>query len=59
MVIRTFAAESLTYRASQNIDDAIQHYVAEGMDKGKANLEGMRQFAIEASIAKVYGSEAS
>lgn len=58
MVIRTFASESLTYRASQNIEDAIQHYIEEGMDKGKATLEGMRQFAIEASIAKIYGSEA-
>ena len=58
MAIRTFATESLTYRASQNIEDAIQQYVAEGMDKGKASLEGLRQYAIEASIAKVYGSEA-
>lgn len=57
MAIRTFASESLTYRASQNIDDAIEGYIAEGMDKGKANLEGIRQYAIEASIAKVYGSE--
>jgi alkylation response protein AidB-like acyl-CoA dehydrogenase len=58
MVIKTFASESLTYRASQNIEDSIQSYIAEGMDKGKATLEGMRQYAIEASIAKVYGSEA-
>ena len=57
MTILTFAAESLTYRATQNIDDAIQSYIAEGMDKGKASLEGLRQYAIEASIAKVYGSE--
>jgi len=57
MAIRTFAAESLVYRASQNIDDAINSYVAEGMDKGKASLEGLRQYAIEASIGKVYGSE--
>ena len=27
------------------------------MDKGKASLEGLRQYAIEASIGKVYGSE--
>ena len=57
MAIQTFASESLTYRASQNIDDAIEGYIAEGMDKGKASLEGMRQYAIEASIAKVFGSE--
>ncbi len=58
MVIRTFATESLTYRASQNIDDAIESLIAEGMDKGRAGIEGIRQFAIEASIAKVFGSEA-
>ena len=57
MTIRNFASESLTYRASQNIDDAIESYIAEGMDKGKASIEGIRQFAIEASIAKVFGSE--
>jgi alkylation response protein AidB-like acyl-CoA dehydrogenase len=58
MVIQNFAAESLTYRASQNIEDAIQAYIDEGMDKNKASLEGIRQYAIEASIAKVFGSEA-
>ncbi|MCD6555753.1 MAG: acyl-CoA dehydrogenase family protein, partial [Bacteroidales bacterium] len=50
MTIQSFAGESLVYRASQNIDDAIDGYIAEGMDKGKAALEGLRQFAIEASI---------
>ncbi len=58
MVIRTFATESLTYRASQNIDDAIEQLISDGMDKGRAAIEGIRQFAIEASIAKVFGSEA-
>jgi alkylation response protein AidB-like acyl-CoA dehydrogenase len=57
MIIRTFASESLTYRASQNIEDAIKSYMDEGMDKGLATVEGMRQFAIEASIAKIFGSE--
>ncbi len=57
MVIRTFVTESLTYRASQNIDDAIDSLVAGGMDKGRASIEGIRQFAIEASISKVFGSE--
>ncbi|NPA69141.1 MAG: acyl-CoA dehydrogenase [Chlorobi bacterium] len=57
MTIQTFAGESMGYRISQNIDDAIDGYIAGGMDKGKAALEGLRQFAIEASIAKVLGSE--
>jgi hypothetical protein len=29
----------------------------QGLDKGKATVEGIRQYAIEASIAKVFGSE--
>ncbi|MBE0651104.1 MAG: acyl-CoA dehydrogenase family protein [Bacteroidales bacterium] len=57
MAIRTFATESLTYRASQNIDDAIAALVAAGTDKGRASIEGLRQYGIEASIAKVFGSE--
>ncbi len=57
MAIRTYASESLTYRASQNIEDATNSLVADGMDKGLAAVEAMRQYAIEASIAKVYGSE--
>lgn len=57
MNIRNYASESLTYRASQNIDDASVSLVAGGMDKGLASVEAMRQYAIEASIAKVYGSE--
>ncbi len=56
-VIRNFANESLTYRASQNIDDAIEAFITEGMEKGKASIEGIRQFAVEASIAKIFGSE--
>lgn len=58
MAIKLFAAESLTYRASQNIDDAILGYVGSGMSKEKATIEGLRQFSIEASISKVMCSEA-
>lgn len=57
MAIKTFAAESIMYRVSQNVDDKIQEHIAGGMEKGKASLEGLRQYAIEAAIAKVYGSE--
>lgn len=58
MVIRTFAVESLTYRISQNIDDAILDYIDTGKSKENATVEAMRQFSIEASIAKVLCSEA-
>lgn len=57
MIIKTFASESLTYRASQNIEDVIQSLTEGGMEKSKATLEGVRQYAIETSIAKVFGSE--
>ncbi len=56
--IRVYASESAIYRCSQNVDDAIATLVAGGMDKEKANLEGIRQFAVEAAILKVHGSEA-
>ncbi len=57
-VIRTYAVESATYRAGQNIDDAIQGYIDQGLDKGEATLKGIEQFAPECAILKVAGSEA-
>ncbi|MFN8254655.1 MAG: acyl-CoA dehydrogenase family protein [Bacteroidales bacterium] len=57
MAIRIFSSESLNYRATSNIDDAIKSMVADGMDKNKAALEAMRQFSIECSISKVMCSE--
>ena len=56
--IRTYVSESLTYRASQNIDDAIHALEAEGMDPITAKLKGTEQFAVEAAIVKVHASEA-
>ncbi len=56
-VIRTYALESATYRAGQNIDDAIQAYLDGGMDKGQATLKGIEQFAAECAMLKVAGSE--
>src|SRR5690606_3153782 len=56
--IRTYVAESALYRAGQNIDDAIQAYIAGGMSKGEATLKGIEQFAPECAILKVAGSEA-
>lgn len=55
--IRTFVLESATYRAGQNIDDAINQLISEGMDKGQATLKGIEQFAPECAILKVAGSE--
>ena len=52
-----FASESAHYRASQNIDDAYNAFVAGGMDSGKARLKSLEEFAIECAILKVHGSE--
>lgn len=57
MVIRTFAAESSIYRVSKDIDSLIEKYVAEGCDKGKASIDAIAHYAVEAAILKVYGSE--
>ena len=56
--IRTYACESAIYRVSQNITDAIETLNKGGMDKEKATLKGIEQFAAECAILKVAGSEA-
>jgi Acyl-CoA dehydrogenase, C-terminal domain len=54
---KIYASESAHYRASQNIDDAYNAFVAEGMDSAKARLKALEEFAIECAILKVHGSE--
>jgi len=55
--IKVYASNASIYRCSQNIEDATVALVEGGMDKEKATLEGIRQFAAEAAILKVHGSE--
>jgi len=57
MVIRTFAAESATYRVSKDIDDLTGIYISEGSEKGRASIDALAHYAVEAAILKVYGSE--
>ncbi len=57
MAIRTWVNESATYRASQDIENAINDMVAGGLDDAKAKLKGFEQYAIECAILKVFGSE--
>jgi len=57
-VIRTFAGESAIYRVSKDIDDLITKKKAECQDKGRATMEAISHYAVEAAILKVYGSEA-
>jgi hypothetical protein len=56
-VIQCYVVESATYRAGQNIDDAIQGLVDSGMEKEKATLKGIELFAPECAVLKVAGSE--
>ena len=55
--IEIYACESATYRATQNIDDAIKALEAGGMEKGEATLKGIADFAPECAMMKVLGSE--
>ncbi|MBN9294502.1 MAG: acyl-CoA dehydrogenase family protein [Flavobacteriia bacterium] len=56
-VIRAYALETATYRASQNIDDAVAALIESGLPKGQATLKGIEQFAAECALLKVAGSE--
>jgi alkylation response protein AidB-like acyl-CoA dehydrogenase len=55
--IKTFATESASYRIGQNIDDAYDALVAEGMEPAQAKLKSVEQFAVECAMMKVHGSE--
>jgi alkylation response protein AidB-like acyl-CoA dehydrogenase len=57
MATKIYASEAAHYRAGQNIDDAYDAFVEEGMDPGKARLKALEEFAIECAILKVHGSE--
>ncbi|MFZ1660177.1 MAG: acyl-CoA dehydrogenase family protein, partial [Flavobacteriales bacterium] len=57
MAIYTYVTESATYRASYDLELAIQAAKADGADPAKANLKGAEEFAVEAAILKVVASE--
>ena len=57
-VIKMFATESAVYRASKDMDDTIESLKEQGVDYGKANIEGVAEYEPECAFLKVYGSEA-
>lgn len=57
MAIKTYASESAHYRAGQNIDDAYDSLISQGMEPAQARLKSVEEFAIECAILKVHGSE--
>ena len=57
MAIQIFAVESMVYRSSGNIELAMAAAAASGGDKIQSTMKVLEEYAIESSIAKVYGSE--
>lgn len=52
-----YVVESATYRSSYDMERAIEDLKAGGADHAKALLKGVEQYAAEAAILKVAGSE--
>ena len=57
MMIRIYAAESMAYRTSGMIDDAVHALDHKAPDYSKKAAKIFEDYDIEASILKVYGSE--
>jgi alkylation response protein AidB-like acyl-CoA dehydrogenase len=57
MSIQIFAVESMVYRSAGNIEAAMTSAAASGGDKIQSTMKVLEEYAIESSIAKVYGSE--
>ncbi|MBS1945674.1 MAG: acyl-CoA dehydrogenase, partial [Bacteroidetes bacterium] len=58
MAVHAYVAESALYRCSRDMELTIEALKAGGADHAKALLKGVEQFATEAAILKVAGSEA-
>jgi alkylation response protein AidB-like acyl-CoA dehydrogenase len=56
MAVRIFAVESMIYRSAGNMESAMQAAAGTG-DKTQNMMKTLEEYAIESSIAKVYGSE--
>src|SRR3984957_7775864 len=58
MAIQLFAVESMVYRSAGNMETAMSAAAsAGGGDKVATTMKVLEEYAIESSIAKVYGSE--
>ena len=56
-VIRLFASESAVYRVSRDIDSMMEKLKVDCGDTGRASIEAISHYAVEAAILKVFGSE--
>jgi len=52
-----FVSEAGSYRLAKNVEDKIEELVAGGMNNQQAELKGVEEFAVEASILKVFVSD--
>ncbi len=59
MSTRTFVIDAGCYRAAKDIQNYIDALLESGMGHEDAELEAFSEYAIEAAILKVYGSETS
>ena len=59
MSTRTFTIDAGSYRAAKDIQNYIDDMLAKGKPHQEAELEAFSEYAIEAAILKVYGSETS
>jgi alkylation response protein AidB-like acyl-CoA dehydrogenase len=59
MVIRTYVAESMIYRTAGLLDLTLKGIDPAKEDAGQKTGEALREYALECSINKVYGSEMS
>ena len=57
MSIRTYMAESLAYRTAAAIDDRLGVLDEKARKDGAENARAIEEYAIECSIAKIFGSE--
>jgi alkylation response protein AidB-like acyl-CoA dehydrogenase len=57
MAIRTFAVESMIYRSAGSMEAAMNAAAGGSGNKTQNTMKVLEEYAIESSIAKVYGSE--
>lgn len=57
MATAAYASESAAYRAGKDIQGAIEDNIATGMPDNEAELKGVEEYAIEASVLKVWISD--
>jgi alkylation response protein AidB-like acyl-CoA dehydrogenase len=58
MAVRTYMSESINYRLAGMFDDKLATLDEEAKKSGSENAKAIEEYALECSIAKVYGAEA-